>query len=435
MREVIAFFGSLKLAIVLLLAIAAASMIGTVLPQDQGPRVIEEAAFAPWLKAVLLRIQAHDVYHAAWFLFLLALLFVNLAVCTWLRFPPTWKRYRLEFPPVPGVAGLQAAQRLLAAPDDRRLDALRKRGWRVTAVRDGVVYAEKHKFARLSPTFIHLSLFLIIAGAIWGGLSGVKHSVPVQVGEAVASGTLWAEAFQRGRLSAPPPPFDLRLDAFRVEFRPSGQVKQYYSDVTVTPGDGRPPYTRTLWVNEPLIVDGMYFYQSFWGIGSVSLTLDGRSERHPLVRWKEGILVTRPFEIGGVPHSLVVDASLEKPAVLLDIDDGKTQLELVPGLPVAYSGHRVAIASYHLYSGLETKLDPGIPLVYVGCGLMLLGLALLPFRHCEAWIREDEAGWLIGGRVHRGRVVLQRELAQLANLWNQAGADNALATTTGAPAT
>ncbi len=66
-REFFQFFGSLQLAIVLLLLIAAGSIIGTVLPQDQGPGVIHNATFHPLVKSALLALQAHDVYHAAWF--------------------------------------------------------------------------------------------------------------------------------------------------------------------------------------------------------------------------------------------------------------------------------------------------------------------------------------------------------------------------------
>jgi cytochrome c biogenesis protein len=303
----------------------------------------------------------------------------------------------------------------------------------VVATGNGVVYAEKHKFSRLSPTFIHISLFLIIAGAIWGGLAGMKHSLPLQVGQAVGSQTIWNDAYQRGRLSAAPRPFDLRLDAFRMEFRPSGMVKQYYSDVTVTPHDGRAPFTRTLWVNEPLIVDGMYFYQSFWGVGGVSWSIDGKVERQPLTQAKTGGYMSRPFELGDTRYMLFL-RSLDEAAMLVDTRDFQPRAEVVPGLPVEVDGHRLLVSSYHLYSGLETKLDPGIPLVYLGCGMMLLGLALLPFRHCEAWVRQDETGWLLGGRVHRGQVVLQRELAQLAVVWNRGDAAAPPFPPTGVPA-
>ncbi|MEB3285525.1 MAG: cytochrome c biogenesis protein ResB [Candidatus Sericytochromatia bacterium] len=416
-REFLHFFGSLKLAIVLLLAIAAASMVGTVIPQDQGPSVIESAAFAAWLKTALLSIQAYDVYHAAWFLGLLALLFVNLAVCTYLRFPPTWRRYRLQRVPAPAVSGLLEVQRLVAPPDPLRLDSLRKRGWNIQIQGDDLYFAEKNKFVRMAPTFIHLSLFLIIAGGIWGGLVGIKHSLPVMVGESLSSDQIVETAYQKGRLHATPSPFDVRLDAFRMEFRPSGMVKQYYSDVTVTPRDGRPPFQKTLWVNEPLVHDGFYFYQSFWGVGAVTWQRAGREEKQKLTQAKTGGYMSAPFTLGG--QSLILFLrSLEEPAILLQIDNLQPVAQVVPGLAVEVAGQPFMVSGYHLYSGLETKTDPGIPLVYLGCGFLIFGLVLLPFRHCEVWVRRDDAGWLMGGRTHRGRVMLKRELLGLAHVWN-----------------
>ncbi|MEB3196098.1 MAG: cytochrome c biogenesis protein ResB [Candidatus Sericytochromatia bacterium] len=417
-REFLMFFGSLKLAIGLLLAIAAASIIGTVLPQDRGPEVITEAAFPAWLKLVLQALDAHDVYHAGWFVALLALLFINLAVCTYLRFPPTWRRYRLALPPAPSPSGLMEVQRLSAPPTPLFLDMLRKRGWRVQSQGEEIVFAEKNKFVRLAPTFIHLSLFLVIAGAIWGGLGGMKNSLPIAVGESVSSRRVVESAFQRGRWHQPGKAFDLRLDAFRLAFRPGGMVKQYYSEVTITPEEGGPPQQRTLWVNEPLIHEGVYFYQSFWGVAGLTYTLDGVTSRHSLAQAKTGGYMSRPFRLGSQEVMLFL-RSLEEPAVLVETAQFQPVVQVYPGVPVEMGGHRFEVETYHLFSGLETKTDPGIPLVYLGCGMMIVGLALLPFRHCEAWVRRDDDGWLLGGRTHRGRVILRRELTALAAGWNR----------------
>lgn len=416
-REFLTFFGSLKLAIVLLLLIAGGSIVGTVIPQDQGPEVIRTGAFPEWLKTVLMAARAYDVYHAFWFLFLLTLMFLNLAVCTYLRFPPTWRRYQMKTPATPSVAGLPEVLRLGTGPTDLKLDSLRKRGWRITPQGEDVFFAEKHKFVRLAPTFIHISLFLVMAGVLWGGASGVKHSVPVMVGETVASDHIVSEAFQRGRFHAEPAPFDLTLNAFRMEFRPSGQVKQYYSDVTISPRDGRPPYQQTLWVNEPLIHDGMYFYQSFWGVGGFTYMIDGRPTRATLSQARTGGYMSRPFKLGGEEYMFYL-RGLEEPGLLVSTRDFDPKAQVVPGAEVKLHGQTFKIDEYHLFSGLETKIDPGIPMVYLGCGMMILGLCMLPFRHREVWLRRDEDGWLMGGRTHRGRVILKREMAELAKLWD-----------------
>ena len=416
-REFLTFFGSLKLAIALILLIAAGSVIGTVIPQDQGPEVIRTGAFPDWLKSVLMAARAYDVYHAFWFVFLQALMFLNLAVCTYLRFPPTWRRYQMKAPGTPGVASLPEVMRLASGPTPLKLDALRKRGWNVMPQANDVLFAEKNKFVRLAPTFIHISLFLIMGGAIWGGLSGVKHSVPIMVGESVGSDQIVEQAFLRGRFHSEPAPFDLTLDAFRMEFRPSGQVKQYYSDITITPRDGRPPFKQTMWVNEPLIHDGMYFYQSFWGVGGVTYAIDGKPTRATLTQARTGGYMSRPFTLGGEEYMFYL-RGLEEPGLLVSTKDFEPKAQVVPGHEAKLHGQTFKIDEYHLFSGLETKIDPGIPLVYLGCGMMILGLCMLPFRHREVWLRQDEAGWLIGGRTHRGRVMLKREMADLARLWD-----------------
>ena len=416
-REFLTFFGSLKLAIALILLIAAGSVIGTVIPQDQGPDVVRNGAFPEWLKAVMMATRAYDVYHAFWFLFLLALMFLNLAVCTYLRFPPTWRRYQMTAPATPGVASLPEVVRLASAPSPTKLDMLRKRGWNVMPQGDEIVFAEKNKFVRLAPTFIHISLFLVMGGAIWGGFSGVKHSVPLMVGETVGSDQIVEKAFQRGRWHAEPAPFDLTLDAFRMEFRPSGQVKQYYSDVTIAPRDGRAPYKQTLWVNEPLIHDGMYFYQSFWGVGGFTYAIDGKPLRTTLAQARTGGYMSKPFKLGAEEYMFYL-RGLEEPGLLVSTRDFEPKGQVVPGAEVKLHGQTFLIQEYHLYSGLETKIDPGIPMVYLGCGMMILGLCMLPFRHREVWLRRDEEGWLMGGRTHRGRVILKREMADLAKLWD-----------------
>lgn len=425
-KEFMVFFGSLKLAIGLLLAIAAASTIGTVLPQDEGPGVVLDAAFAPWLKQVLMTIQAYDVYHAFWFDFLLAMFFVNLAVCTYLRFPPTWRRYAMTAPPMPPVASLQEVVPVGAPPAQWQLDMFRKRGYRISEAKGGAYFAESGKFVRLAPTFIHISLFMIVAGAIVGGLTGIKNSFPLMVGQTATSDHVVETAYLKGRLHQAPSPFDLRLDAFRMEFRPNGQVKQYYSDITVTPHNGEKPYHTTMWVNEPLVVNGMYFYQSYWGLGAVTFHMDDKHATMDLTQAKVGGYMSRPFTVAGLDGSSVGKEfmffirSMNEPALLVSTKTFQPVGELVPGLERKLGGHRFGIDEYRLFSGIETKKDPGIPLVYLGCGLLIFGLSMVPFTHREVWIRPHEGGWVLAGRTHKGRVMLRREMDEIATLWGQA---------------
>lgn len=423
-KEFLLFFGSVKLAIVLILMIAVASVIGTVLPQDQGPSVIDNATFHPVAKQILHALKAHDVYHAFWFNFLLALLFLNLAVCTYLRFPPTWRRYQMDMPPAPPVAALQEKEPVAAGPTSAHLDLLRKRGYHVAEIPNGEYFAEKGKFVRLGPTFIHISLFAVILGAIAGGFTGIKNSLPMMVGESIGSDEIFKTSYIKGAVATEPSPFKIRLDAFRMDFRPNGQVKQYYSDITVIPAQGE-PFTKQIWVNEPLIHNGQYFYQSFWGIGGLRYSVDGAAPTQLILQQaKSGGYLSRPFSIAGEDYIFFVRA-IEQPALLVSVKTVQPVAQFMPGSTSSIGGKTIALADYQLFSGLETKKDPGIPLVYFGCGMMIFGLSLVGFSHREVWVRRTETGWVLAGRTHKGRVMLRKELQAIAGLWQPASTDSA----------
>ncbi|MDB5101955.1 MAG: c-type cytochrome biosis protein [Cyanobacteria bacterium RYN_339] len=408
-RKALIALSSMKLAIGLLLLVAAASSIGTVFPQDEGIKSIEGAKFAPWLKQLLIAIQAYDAYHAPWFQGLLAVLFLNLACCTYLRFPATWRRLRLAEPAAPPVASLPVAVPV-AGPEIAAL--LRRKGYRVRPRADGGLFAEKGKPARWAPTLIHLSLFVVIGGAVWGGLASWRGSAPLIPGDTAPAAQIFKQADQHGWLARPPAPFDVHLDGFRMIFRPDGQVKQYYSDLTVTPHDGRAPVHKTIWVNEPLVFDGVYFYQSFWGVAAADVTIDGKAQQIPLMQAPVGY-VSKPLPLPGPPVVLFVKAP-EQPAVLIETKGFNIVGQLAPGLGGPLHGTAFRLEGYHFYSGFQVKQDPGIPAVYLGCALLLLGLGLVPFSHRELWVRQHDGRWWLAGRASKGKVAFGREVAALA---------------------
>src|SRR3990172_7521926 len=90
------FFGSLKLAVGLLIFIAATSIIGTLIPQNPDEETIQgfiqergESAYNTLLKLGFL-----DLYHQWWFMLSMALLMVSLTVCSLDRWPIAKGKYR-----------------------------------------------------------------------------------------------------------------------------------------------------------------------------------------------------------------------------------------------------------------------------------------------------------------------------------------------------
>ena len=77
---VLEFFGSMNLAITILVAIAFASVIGTVLQQNQ-PYNDYIIKFGPFWHEVFQTIGLYNIYGAIWFLGLLVFLVLSTSVC------------------------------------------------------------------------------------------------------------------------------------------------------------------------------------------------------------------------------------------------------------------------------------------------------------------------------------------------------------------
>jgi len=84
------FFTSIKLTIVLLISLAATSIVGTLIPQNEDPaayvQAFGEAAFQ--LFSIL---GLFDMYHSWWFQTLILMLTANIIVCSIDRMSATWK--------------------------------------------------------------------------------------------------------------------------------------------------------------------------------------------------------------------------------------------------------------------------------------------------------------------------------------------------------
>jgi len=97
-RILLRFFGSMNLAIILLVTIAIASIIGTVLRQNE-PYQNYIIKFGPFWHQFYKTLGLYDVYSSAWFIFVLAFLVVSISICVTRNAPQiiqSMRRFRLD---------------------------------------------------------------------------------------------------------------------------------------------------------------------------------------------------------------------------------------------------------------------------------------------------------------------------------------------------
>jgi cytochrome c biogenesis protein len=403
---------------VLLLLIAVASGLGTALPQGEGADFYRATyGTRPWLGlldgAAILRLQLDHVYSSGWFLALLAWLGLALILCSWRRQWPAlrgamrWIDYRqprqlskltlAESIPTPAPQALLPALR----------DELQRRGWSVQLKSDRLA-ARSGLMGRVGPLLVHSGLVILMVGAVWGVLAGQRLERFLAPGRDL-------ELLDRSG----EPQLTILLDAFRIERDPAGRPEQFRSRLVLRDEHGS--LARDISVNHPLRYRGMTLYQADWSLAAISLRIGGSPALELPLRTLDQLgdqvwglaLPTRP---DGTEPVLLTLSSEQGPVQVFDAS-GRSLATLSPGgAAVTVRGVPLRVESVLPASGLLLKRDPGVPLVYVGFAVALLGGALSLVSTRQLWaVAEPGGGALhIGALCNRNLPALAREMPMLA---------------------
>ncbi len=441
------FLNSLKLTLFVLITLAVVSIFGTIVEQNQPVENYLSAYGEKWTK-VLLYVHADDLFHSWWFLALLTLLAINIIVCTFERFPPKWKSLLNHVPEskfdsklIERFSNNQTVQAKTSASvaKEKVEAALKNKKFKFVSLGsegDWSIYAWKGAIGRLGSDFTHISLLLILLGAIVGSFAGYKDFRAVFVGDT---------------LSLPKAGFDLRLDKFWIDYYDSGQIKQYNSLLTVVE-NGKDVMQKQIWVNEPLYYKGVRFYQSSYGM-AWSRVADARIALKKKNKDSHDDPVIIPWDkltkIPGSKYSVKVvgytadfaydektnqvfskSAEADNPAVKLEVYEGD-KLVSTPWLFMKYPGIFPAIPNSDedlifvtfkpvMYSGLSVNKDPGTNIVWAGSIVMGIGFYLAFFvYHRRVWIQVRTTGKSsevkLGGMINKNNFVLEKELKEIAD--------------------
>jgi cytochrome c biogenesis protein len=284
----------------------------------------------------------------------------------------------------------------------------------------------------VGPLLVHAGLVVLMLGAAWGALGGRRAE------QFLAPGRTLELMDSRGRSE-----LTLALDAFAVERDPAGRPEQFRSSLRILDGDGdgdgdgsgdgsgsgseeagRDPLKvlrqAEISVNHPLRFRGVTFYQADWGLAAISVQL-GRSPvlQLPLQSFPQLgeqvwglVLPTRP---DGTQPVLLSLTSEQGPVDVYGADGTLLGSLAVGGPAQELNELPIRVESVLPASGILLKRDPGVPLVYAGFAIALVGggLSLLATR--QLWAIAEPGRLHLAGLCNRNLTALARELPQLLN--------------------
>ena len=320
LSDIVELLSSMRFSISLLTVICIASVIGTVVTQNEPmPNYVNQ--FGPFWSDILGRFSIYSVYAAWWFLLIMAFLVTSTSLCIARNAPKmiadmkSWREsvreqslrnfhHRVEWS--------SANNREAFAQEVGRKVAAKGYQWKLVE-KDGatLLTAKQGAANKLGYIFAHSAIVIICIGGL------LDSNIPIGIQQwlfnkspFIGNGII-AEVPAKHRLGLGNPsfrgntfvpegassntaiisvgegvmiqelPFTLLLKKFVIDFYSTGMPKLFASEVLVTDHETGKTFPATIKVNEPLIYKGMAVYQSSFEDGGSHLKLVGFPMKGP----------------------------------------------------------------------------------------------------------------------------------------------------------
>ncbi|WP_192869152.1 cytochrome c biogenesis protein ResB [Neisseria lactamica] len=336
----------MRFAVALLSLLGIASVIGTVLQQNQ-VQTDYLVKFGPFWAQIFGFLGLYDVYASVWFVVIMMFLVVSTGLCLIRNVPPFWREMK-SFREKVREKSL-AAMRHSVLMDVKIAPEVAKRYLEVQGFKgkiinreDGsvLIAAKKGTMNKWGYIFAHLALIVICLGGLTdsnlllklGMLAGrivpdnravyAKDFKPesvlgagnlsfrgnVNISEGQSADVVFLNA-DNGML-VQDLPFEVRLKKFHIDFYNTGMPRDFASDIEVTDKATGEKLERTIRVNHPLTLHGITIYQASFADGGSDLTFKawnlGDASRKPAAL-KATSMRQFPLDIGRHKYRLEFD--------------------------------------------------------------------------------------------------------------------------------
>ncbi len=432
---------SIKTGVVLIILVVIFSAAGTVIlqrpmtdPDDM------QRAYSPAMLRFLDVTGLTDVFHTPWFIALMILVSISIIAASVQRFPNAWRYfarpYKSPDESFRKVLPTQAQIPVANNDEEHGLSAaehafrhLGLKAERIVRTDSFSLFSERNRISEMGVYIVHASLLLIFLGFIVDSLYGWRGFLTLTPGTA-------SNQIELRNGSMRTIPFSIRCDGTGEETYADGSPKRWWSKLAIVEA-GREVSRKEIVVNDPLVYEGLRFYQASYGrTGKLDQLILNATPASRATRTTQEISLamnqtvaldadTSVQLVEFIPDFVVQDGrvyarskDVVNPAVHLIVTSKKANTSVNVWLPEIPGIDENASSPYifdpkdlktGLYTGLQVSHEPGQWAVWAGVVLMALGLTFVFYVvHMRFWVvpvvdaRGRTVLW-VGGTANRNR--------------------------------
>lgn len=381
-------------------------MIGTIIEQDQSIEIykinypLTNPIFGLLSWDRILQFGLDHVYKTWWFLGLIFLFGCSLILCSFLQQLPSLRIARRcqFFRTTSTFDRLKISTILNNFSFNKIVSRIKKRQYSLFQQKN-MIYCYKGLIGRIAPIIVHFSMILILLGTIISSLFGFKAQEIVPKTENFHIQNI----LTNGPLSIIPQT-SARINDFWITYTKTKTVSQFYSDISILNSQGTEINRKTIYVNYPLIQNGIYYYQTDWNL--IGLRIQNSNQQimeYPLLNifgnqdkvWLTWISSNKISKYGIIA---IIDNLEGYCSIYNNTGQFLGNLELNETTNFYQQFTLLEIISS---TGLQIKTDPGIPTIYIGFLFLMLSTLISYITYSQVWIIKKNKQMFIGGNTNR----------------------------------
>nr|YP_009511568.1 Cytochrome c biogenesis protein [Melanthalia intermedia]AXI97445.1 Cytochrome c biogenesis protein [Melanthalia intermedia] len=423
--QILKKLANLNLSIILLLAIALISILGTIIEQNQSIVYYQtnysiESKFPECIInwKIILQLGLDKIYSTGWFLSILSIFFCSLIVCTFSRQLPGLKNARKwkflqETKKIQEKASFTYLRKKSIS---NMIYSLYNQDYFIFQ-KGNSIYGYKGLSGRIAPIFVHFGIILTLIGSLVGLLFGFTAQEIIPNGEIFHIKNI----VKSGLNSEIPNDLVGEIKNFNILYNEDNSIKQFISNILLYNQERKCVARKEIFVNSPLIFKKTTFYQTEWQINSLRLKV-GNSQiiQKKLTKTREKsenkLLWYCRVPINFQKSITFIVTKLENKIYLYN-DEGVMITSANLNDKIIIDGIAIRVIEIMTSTGLQIKTDAGIPIIYTGFFILIISIILSYISYCQVWVTAGKDRIKIAGLTNRAKLTLEEDLVNIEEVY------------------